>query len=178
MSTGTTNGCWSGWGRPFGARTPSSAKPGSPASTPSCGGAAQRQPAAQTRPAATTCRWPWLTLVIRARDERVDRRARRARRATPLLVARSVKSKERMIGCESSSRAGRVPRVFPTKVGYRWSQLSPDMGMRTVDVADYVTRHRGSTNGLPGSGVGQGSTRSYLGPHHHPGGELWCGPHC
>ena len=68
-----------------------------------------------------------------------------------------------MIGGRVAEPGGSNAACVPTKVGCRWSQLSPDMGMRTVDVADYIARHRGSTNGLPGSGVGQGSTRSYLG---------------
>ena len=85
--------------------------------------------------------------------------------AVPLSVAFDISDarKSAGIGRLGVEPGGSHAACVPTKVGCRWSQLSPDMGMSTVNVADYVARHRGSTNGLPGSGVGQGSTHSYLG---------------
>ena len=51
--------------------------------------------------------------------------------------------------------AGRPPEnraVVPTKVGCRLSQLSPDVGMRTVAVADYIAdmaHYQGDRMGCP-----------------------------
>jgi hypothetical protein len=69
-------------------------------------------------------------------------------------------------------------RVCPYEGRMPIVSVVPVVGMRTGAVFDYmaaVAHYQGAEWAARPRGIGQGSTRSNLGPHHGSG-ALWCGP--